>query len=187
MSIACSREADPETDPTSPASSAAGTTEPDEPPCTIESASTAPKESESEDTPVSPVTDVRYSESDGCPRIVFEFEDQVSNYKIDYIEPPITDCGEGKEISTASWNAGAILGVELTPSGGPDQASETGEPSYKGPRDIAVDGKILKHLKVVCDFEGHFDWIIGLDAKHPFEVVTFEDETPRLVIDISEV
>jgi hypothetical protein len=38
---------------------------------------------------------------------------------------------------------------------------------------------------VNCDFEAVFEWIIGLDAKHPFDVTTFEDP-PRLVIDVSE-
>jgi hypothetical protein len=187
VSVACRGQTDTVDEPTSPASSAAGTTSPDEPPCMIENASTAPRESENE-PPTSPVTDVRYDESSGCPRVVFEFSDQVAGYKVDYVQPPITDCGEGREIPTDSWKATAFMTVRLFPSGGPEEGSETGEPSYKGPRDIAVEnGKILKHLKVICDFEGVFTWLIGLDAKHPFDVVTFEDAPPRLVIDISEV
>ena len=151
-------------------------------PCAVEGATTEPRERENEQ--VGPVVDVRQTD-EGCPRVVFEFKDNVSGYKVAYDEPPFSECGSGAEVDTSSWDASAFIHVRLFPSGGPDIESESGEPYYKGSRDIEVDGAVLKHLKVICDFEAVFEWVIGLDAEHPFEVTTFEDP-PRLVIDISE-
>jgi hypothetical protein len=149
-------------------------------PCSVEGATTEPREREGED--FGPVVDVRQTE-DGCPRIVYEFKDVVPGYKVAYADGPFSECGSGAEVDTTAWDATAFLDVRLEPSGGPDIEGE-GEPYYKGPRDIAVDGAVLKHMKVICDFEGVVEWVIGLDAEHPFDVNTFEDP-PRLVIDVS--
>jgi hypothetical protein len=149
-------------------------------PCALEGGSTTSREGTSQQ--VGPVIDVRPN-AEGCPRVVFEFKDAVPGYKVAYKQVPFSECGSGAEVSTASWDADAFIDVRLEPSGGPDFAND-GEPYYKGPRDIAVDGDVLKHLRVICDFEGVFEWVIGLDAQHPFDVTTF-DEPPRLVIDIS--
>jgi hypothetical protein len=149
-------------------------------PCAVEGATTEPRERENEQ--VGPVVDVRQTD-EGCPRVVFEFKDNVSGYKVAYAEPPFSECGSGAEVDTSAWGAEAFINVRLEPSGGPDIESEEPEPYYKGPRDIDAGGDALKHLKVICDFEGVFEWIIGLDDEHPFDVNTFEDP-PRLVIDI---
>ena len=149
-------------------------------PCAVEGATTEPREVDGEQ--FGPVVDVRQTE-DGCPRIVYEFKDAVPGYKVAYADAPFEECGSGAEVDTSTWDATAFLDVRLEPSGGPDLEGE-GEPYYKGPRDIAVDGAVLKHMKVICDFEGVVEWIVGVDAEHPFDVNTFEDP-PRLVIDIS--
>lgn len=128
------------------------------------------------------VTDVRPN-ADDCPRVVFEFKDHVAGYKIGYADPPFTECGSGETIPTSSWNATAYLDVHLEPSASVD-LTQNGEQTYSGPRDIAANGAVLKHLKVTCDFEAVFDWIIGLDSKHDFKVSTL-DNPARLVIDIS--
>ncbi len=130
-----------------------------------------------------PVTDVRYSD-DGCPRVVFQFAgDHTPGYTIGYAQPPFADCGSGANVATTSWGADQYLQIKLTPSGGVD-LSKGPNPTYTGPRDIAVDGKTLKHLKVTCDFEAVFVWIAGLSGKHPFNVQTMSDP-PRLVVNIA--
>jgi hypothetical protein len=174
---ACSRD---EEEPRVSAQPTATIASPTTTPCAVEGATTETRERAGEQ--FGPVTDVRQTE-DGCPRIVYEFKDAVPGYKVAYAEGPFEECGSGAEVNTATWNATAFLDVRLEPSGGPDIEGE-GEPYYKGPRDIAVDGAVLKHMKVICDFEGVVQWIVGLDAQHPFDVNTFEGP-PRLVIDIS--
>lgn len=154
-------------------------------PCVVENATTEDREQPPGE--FGPVIDVRQT-SEGCPRVVFEFKDTISGYKVGYADrddAAFTECGSGAEVDTSAWGAEAFLLVRLEPSGGPDIESESGEPYYKGPRDIAVDGTVLKHMKVTCDFEAVFEWLIGLDAQHGFEVTTFDDPA-RLVIDISE-
>jgi hypothetical protein len=173
---ACSGDDDPPATAQPTATIAAPTTTP----CAVEGATTEPRERDNQQ--VGPVIDVRQTD-EGCPRVVFEFKDNVSGYKVAYAEPPFTECGSGAEVDTSAWGAEAFINVRLEPSGGPDIESEEGEPYYKGPRDIDAGGDALKHLKVICDFEGVFEWIIGLDDEHPFDVNTFEDP-PRLVIDI---
>jgi hypothetical protein len=179
--VACGRGDDPSV-PAEPTTTLASAT-PEPTPCVLEGASTKTQAEEVTDD-VAQVTDVRWDDADGCPRVVFEFQQQVANYEVRYTDD-VSDCGSGEKPPVEEWDAEAFLLVHMTPAGGPDPASETGEPVYKGPRDIAVDGPILKHLKVTCDFEAVFDWIVALDEKHPFTVVTLQDP-PRLVIDISE-
>lgn len=154
---------------------------PEASPCLVEGASTQTRTSDVE-PPMSPVTDVRYNTGD-CPRIVFEFQDQISGYEIGYAEPPFSECGSGEDVSTDAWEADGFLSVRLEPSASVDLTNEA-EPTYEGPRDIDADGDVLKHLRVICDFEGIFQWIVGLEEERPFNVVTFDDP-PRIMIDIA--
>ncbi len=166
-----------------PIASEASTSTPVPTPCSLSGGKDAPQDKESRDD-IAAVTDVRYN-AEGCPRIVFQFAgDHVPGYKIGYEQPPFSDCGSGAEVDTSSWNADAFIRVRLEPSGGVD-LSQSADPTYKGPRDIAVDGAVLKHLKVTCDFEAVFTWIIGIDAKHHFKVDE-QAEPARLVLDIGE-
>lgn len=133
-----------------------------------------------------PVTAVRPNKNDsgGCPRVVFEFRgDDTAGYVVSYAKPPFSQCGSGEEVSTDGWGASAYMQVKLEPSSSVDLMKEA-EETYTGPRDIPLDGEILKHMKVICDFEAQFVWLIGIDDEHPFQVTTFESP-PRLVIDIA--
>jgi hypothetical protein len=157
-------------------------------PCSIEGASTEAQRSQTEPA-AAPLTDLRWEPQQpakrGCPRLVFEFRDHQPGYLVEYAEPPFSECGSGKEIATDPWHATAYLRVRLEPSGSADLSSPDATVTYNGSRDIDVGGRVLKHMKVVCDFEAVFEWVIGLDAKHGFNVFTLEDPS-RIVIDISE-
>ena len=179
LTAGCNRsdDAGPLAEPT-----ATGAASPQPTPCVLEDASTDEHKRSSEQ-PFSPVSDVRWSESAGCPRIVFEFRDHVPGYSVEYDEAPFSECGSGQEVDVADWDASAYLTVRMEPSGTGDQ--ETGEPVYEGPRDIAADGEVLKHIRRICDFEAVNEWVIGLDEERSFEVSTFDDPS-RLVIDVSQ-
>jgi hypothetical protein len=131
-----------------------------------------------------PLTDLRYDDED-CPTIAFEFEDHQPAYVVGYDSPPFTECGSGEEVSTQGWGAGAFLRVRLEPSGSVDMTDPDARQTYTGPRDIDAHGRIVKHLKIVCDFEAVLEWIVGLDSKRDFRVFTLDDPS-RIVIDISE-
>ncbi len=177
--VACGGGDDPP-DQAGPSASIAPTPEPT--PCVLEDVDTERKAAVlGED--VAQVSDMRWDDDDGCPRVVFEFRDQISSYEVAYTDD-VSECGSGATPPTDEWDAEAFLKVRLEPAGGPDPLSESGEPVYKGPRDIEADGPVLKHIKVICDYEAVFEWIIALDEERPFDVVAMSDPA-RLVIDIS--
>jgi hypothetical protein len=178
-SFACTNDDDGDRTQASP--TAEGTATPEPTPCVLEDASTKERTSETSDE-VAQLADLRWDGHARCPRVVFEFEDELANYTIKYTDD-IRDCGEGKEPETADWDADSFLSVRMYPAGGP--INDEGETAYKGPRDIEVDGPILKHIKDICDYEAVFEWIIALDEKRPFAVTTFTDPA-RLAIDISD-
>jgi hypothetical protein len=149
-------------------------------PCSVEGASEDPKRADS-NVEVAVLDDIRYSKDD-CPRIVFEFQDSVPGYVVEYKEPPFADCGSGARAQIESWGADAYLSVLLEPARGAD---ESGQPTYEGPFDISIGGAVLKHMKRTCDFEAQIEWIVGLDERHDFTVRALT-EPPRIVIDISQ-
>ena len=150
--------------------------------CSLQGANDAVKQKASPGA-TAPVTGLQMNDK-GCPRIVFEFSGRVPGYRVEYAQPPFQDCGSGQKADTSAWNANAFLEIRMQPSGGVD-LSKSATPTYKGSRDIAVDGAILKHLKVTCDFEAVFTWIVGLDAKHGFTVQT-NTSPPQLIVDVDE-
>ena len=177
---ACSKKSDSSASPT-PVPAASSSVEPTATPCVLDGGDEKAKSVDEPDAGYSAVTDVRPN-GDGCPRVVFEFDANVPNYAITYADGPFSDCGSGAETDTKAWGADTFMTVKLTPSGGHDQ--NLGKQTYTGPRDIDVKGDVLKHLQTICDFEADFQWVIGLNGKHPFKVTTF-DNPSRLVIDIS--
>lgn len=151
--------------------------------CALENGSLESQRSQNHPT-AAPLTDLRY-EKEGCPRLVFEFRDHVPGYLVEYADPPFSECGSGKPIATDTWHAKAFLRVRLEPSSSVDMEAPNAPTTYNGSRDIYVGAPALKHLKVDCDFEAVFEWVVGLDARHEFTVFTLDDPA-RIVIDISE-
>lgn len=152
-------------------------------PCTVADGSTDPQRSQK--TPeTAPITDVRYS-TDGCPRIVFEFQDHEPDYVVQYSDGPFSECGSGEPVSTDAWDAEAFLTIRLEPSATADLTKESAPPTYDGPRDISVKGDVLKHIRLICDFEAVVEWVVGLDSERDFTVFALS-EPPRIGIDISE-
>lgn len=163
-----------------------GTSTPAPTPCSVPDGSLEPQRSDT-NPEFAPVTAVRYTRrtEEGCPRIVFEFTDHVSGYAVEYANGPFSECGSGEAVPTEDWGATAFLGVRLEPSGSVDTSDPNARQTYTGPRDIDVGGRVLKHMKVVCDFEAVFEWVVGVDARREFSVFTLDDPS-RIVIDVSE-
>lgn len=181
VAISCSSKK-PSASPGPTTTTAATTSTPAATPCSVEGATTLDHNVEST-ADTAAVTDVRYSDT-GCPKIVFQFAGHTPGYKIGYASGPFSDCGSGATVATSSWGADKFLQIRLAPSGGVD-LSKSPDPTYRGPRDIAVDGQALKHLKVICDFEAVFTWLAGVKGKHAFNVQALKDP-PRIVINLSE-
>ncbi|HYZ91308.1 MAG TPA: hypothetical protein VFA34_02815 [Actinomycetota bacterium] len=155
-------------------------------PCSIADGTLDPKRSDTMPE-AAPLRELRYSQrsDEGCPRVVFAFADHTPGYLVRYVDGPFSECGSGEPVATDSWDATAYLSVRLEPSGSADLSKPDAPQTYTGPRDIEVGGKVLKHLRVICDFEAVFEWIVAVDEEHKFTVFTLDDPS-RIVIDVSE-
>jgi hypothetical protein len=120
----------------------------------------------------------------GCPRVVFEFENGVPPYKVEYRDPPFANCGSGAHADTSAWGAAAFLIFHATEASGADLGGAGFRQTYKGSKDIAATSPVLRRIHETCDFESVLDWVIALDARHPFKVSSV-GSPPRVVIDIS--
>lgn len=151
-------------------------------PCTLPNAGTGPQQSTTQPSDVALLTDLRHDQ-EGCPRVVFEFDDELPAYTVEYQSGPFQECGSGDTVQTAGWGAAAFLVTEQEPAM-PVDLSESPQPGYQGSYDISVGGDVLKHLREFCRFEAQMKWIIALDAQRPFTVSTLTGPS-RIVIDIS--
>jgi hypothetical protein len=178
----CSKSKPSSTSAPSASVPASASARPTATPCTVAGASTLTASAPASGNEAA-VRDIRYSD-DGCPSIVFQFEgDHTPGYTVEYASPPFNDCGSGAPVAVSSWGADHYLQMRFEPSGGVD-LSKSPNPTYTGPRDIAVDGPTLKHLKSTCDFEGVFTWIAGVRGNDAFKVQAMKDP-PRIVVSIS--
>ena len=130
------------------------------------------------------LTDVRHVSS-GCARVVFEFENVPPAYTVSYQNPPFANCGSGARVDTSSWGSSAYLMFHSNQASGVDLAGPSFRTTYKGSKDIAVAGPVVRRIHETCDFEATLNWLIALDARHPFKVSVLSGP-PRLVIDISQ-
>jgi hypothetical protein len=128
--------------------------------------------------------DVRYTTT-ACPRVVFEFENVTPPYIVEYRNPPFSQCGSGARVDTSSWGSTAYLVFHSNSASGVDLTGSAFRQTYTKSKDITVPSLIVRRIHETCDFEATLEWVIALDAKHPFKVSTLQSP-PRLVIDISQ-
>src|SRR5574341_793567 len=92
-------------------------------------------------------------------RVVFEFGgDSVAGYHVAYTDRPARRCGSGQPVSVAGI---AQLIVRLHPAQAHDA---TGKPSPIA-RELLPNLPAVKEMKLICDFEGQVEWVLGLDAR----------------------
>jgi len=109
-------------------------------------------------------------------RVVFEFREQLSGYRLEYVDSPVRACGSGEPLSLPG--DGWLL-VNLTPA---RMHTETGEALVSDAR-RAMDYPVLRTLARTCDFEGTVGWVLALAAPNRYRVLTL-DNPPRLVVDV---
>ncbi|MEE9285860.1 MAG: hypothetical protein V3V35_09065 [Dehalococcoidia bacterium] len=129
--------------------------------------------------PVALLTDVRTGRHPTFDRIVFEFQDNVPGYRIEYVEPPILQDASGLPVEIAG---SAFLQVRFNPAAAHDPV--TGEPTYTGPREIADGLPALVEAEQTGDFEAYVTWVLGLTEETDFKVSVLQDPF-RLVIDVA--
>jgi hypothetical protein len=116
------------------------------------------------------LTDVTTS-TDGCiDTITFTFQPNAApmpGYQVEYADPPFTDSA-GRAVTPAG---AAFLKVRFIPAWIADLNQESAPLTYEGPRSIAPTGlHSVRGLELYDATEAVVSWVIGLDAKRPFEV-----------------
>ena len=120
---------------------------------------------------------VEVASGPGYDRVVFEFAgDSVPGYHVEYTTTLVRRCGSGDPVSVAG--AGTLV-VRLEPAQAHD---ERGMPTLVE-RERALGLPAVRAMKLVCDFEGQVEWLLGVAAAGPYRVL---DSTgpARLLVDV---
>ena len=116
------------------------------------------------------------AQAGGGERVVLEFaEDSLPGHAIAYEDDPRA-CGSGERVRVAG---AARLVVRLEPARAHTDAGE----STIAARRLAPGGAIVRELVASCDFEATVAWVIGLDRRRPYRVLTLASPA-RLVVDV---
>ena len=113
---------------------------------------------------------------EGYERIVFEFDGPLPGYHIEYVDQPVRQCGSGDVVDLPG---DAWLSIKFVPA---YAHTEAGEASV-AERDLILNERNLKRIKLICDFEAVVEWVAAVAAPAHFRVL--ELTLPeRLVIDL---
>jgi hypothetical protein len=116
---------------------------------------------------------------EGYDRVVFQFRgDGRPGYRIQYVEPPFQEDGSGNPVTVAG---NAFVFVRMEPASGFDLNTGEGEIVYKGPKRVP-GASVVKEVVRTGDFEAVLSWVIGLQDKVDFRVLTLTSPS-RLVVD----
>ncbi len=127
----------------------------------------------------SPV-DIITGEIEKFDRITFEFKDGLPGYRIEYVEPPITEDASGQPVEIAG---GAFLRISFLDAAGSDPF--TGIPTYTGPFEIANGQPALLEAERTGDFEGVLTWVLGLSEEVDFRTIVLESPSFVIAIDVA--
>lgn len=128
------------------------------------------------DQPVARLVAVRTGTHEGFDRVVFEFDERVPGYHIEYIDQPVRKCGSGKVAPLAGdgW-----LEVRMYPA---KAHTEEGQPTVSN-RERTPKLPVLSELELTCDFEAVVTWVFGVESPNRYQVRELSSP-PRLVIDL---
>ncbi len=126
------------------------------------------------------LVDVRTGLQEGFDRIVFEFEEGLPGYRIQYVAPPIRGEISGLPVEITG---NAFLRVSFRSAAGFDPI--TGEPTYDGPLEIATGLPSLLEAERTGDLEAVLTWVLGLAEEVDFRVLELEDPF-RVAIDVAQ-
>ena len=127
--------------------------------------------------PLAMLRAVETGSSPGYDRVVFQFTgDSAPGYHVEYASAPVRRCGSGDPVSLVGAHH---LVVRFEPARAHD---EHGNPAPVE-RDRALGLPAVKEMKLVCDFEGQVEWVLGVAAASPFRVSELTGPA-RVVVDI---
>ena len=121
--------------------------------------------------------EIRTAEQNGFDRVVFEFDGpEIPNYKIEYVDKPVYQCGSGDAVPVAGdgW-----LEIRFNPA---NAHTEAGQPTISD-RERRLSLPVLKELEITCDFEAEVAAVLGVSSPNRFRVLNLSDPA-RVVIDV---
>ncbi len=111
-------------------------------------------------------------------RVVFEFEgDVVPGYRVEYLEKPAKDCGAG-EVVKISGDRFLLIAIQ------PAQAHTESGVSTVRKRHQTPGYPVIKEMKLICDFEAHLEWLMGVGWPSRYRVLELSSPA-RLVVDVA--
>jgi hypothetical protein len=119
---------------------------------------------------------------EGYDRVVFQFQNDLPGYRVEYVQPPLKEDGSGKPVDV---RGAAVVIVRMEPASGFDLNTAEGVLTYKGPKRIDGSGagtSVVQELVRTGDFEAVLSWAIGLSDKVDFRVSTATSPS-RLIVD----
>lgn len=128
------------------------------------------------DAPVATLVAVRTGTHDGFDRVVFEFDERVPGYHIEYIDQPVRKCGSGNVTQMAGdgW-----LEIRMSPV---NAHTEEGRPTVVE-RERMPNLRVLSELELTCDFEAVVTWVLGVESPNRYQVRELSSP-PRLVVNV---
>ena len=112
--------------------------------------------------------------------MVFEYDGALPGYRVEYVSPPIIQCGSGMKEAIAG---NAFLEVRMTLAAAHDDAGN----STFGPQELLPSLPSILEVQSICDFEGEVTWVLGLREEVDFRVLTqIHVEPPSaIVVDVA--
>lgn len=120
---------------------------------------------------------IRTGRHTGYERVVFEFEQAVPGYHLEYIDKPVRACGSGDVVTLEGdgWLQVRFYAAQAhTDEGAPTIAE----------RELAPKLDVIREVERTCDFEGVVTWVVGTASPNRYRVFELRDP-PRLVLDIA--
>ena len=126
--------------------------------------------------PAAMLVAVRTGIHDGFDRVVFEFDQRVPGFHIEYIDQPVRTCGSGNvtQMADDGW-----LEVRMSPA---KAHTEAGVPTV-AERERAPKLPELSELKMTCDFEAVMTWVLGVESPNRYRVRE-SSNPPRIVVEV---
>ncbi|PYP59063.1 MAG: hypothetical protein DMD44_05615 [Gemmatimonadetes bacterium] len=129
--------------------------------------------------PAAMLRSVTAASARGYDRVAFELStDSAPGYRVEYAAGPVRSCGSGDVVSVAGSER---LVVHLEPASAHD---DHGNPVPRQ-RDLVPGLPAVREVKLVCDFEGQVEWVLGLPTKEPYRVTELAGPA-RLLLDVKQ-
>ena len=126
------------------------------------------------------LTAVRVARQDTFDRVVFEFENAVPGYQVEYVPRPIREDASGRTVTVAG---NAVLQVRMEPGATADLSGGDVRRTYTGPNRVRGDTTAVTEAVKTGDFEAVLTWVIGVRDTTDFRVTTLSNPA-RLVVDL---